>query len=146
MALKRQWADSVSAQACRSMIRSQRPRTVTSKVEGVRCSILTPNARGEPRPAAEARPERTLEGVGSSAWFGAGARSDASLPHPPHRSRCEWLMRVRPRVFLPHTMALPPLLDHLVRQDEERRRKRDPQRLGGLAVEDHLELRGLLHR
>ena len=31
-----------------------------------------PNARGEPRPIAGATQERTLEGVGSSAWFGAG--------------------------------------------------------------------------
>ncbi len=29
-----------------------------------------PNARGEPRLEAEARHERTLEGVGSSAMFG----------------------------------------------------------------------------
>jgi hypothetical protein len=29
---------------------------------------LAPNARGEPRPEAAAK--RTLEGVGSSAWFG----------------------------------------------------------------------------
>jgi hypothetical protein len=28
------------------------------------------SARGEPRPKAEARNERTLEGVGCSAWFG----------------------------------------------------------------------------
>lgn len=31
-----------------------------------------PNARGEPRPIAEARHERTLSGVGSSARLGEG--------------------------------------------------------------------------
>jgi hypothetical protein len=30
---------------------------------------MTPNARGEPPPEAGA--QRTLEGVGSTAWFGA---------------------------------------------------------------------------
>src|SRR5215475_13575800 len=38
------------------------------------------------------------------------------------------------------------LPDHLVRQDEERRRESDPERLGGLEVDDPLELRRLLHR
>jgi len=45
--------------------------------------ILEPNARGEPRPEAEARHERKLEGVGSSALFGAGFEHDslsAALP------------------------------------------------------------------
>lgn len=37
------------------------------------------------------------------------------------------------------------LLDHLIRQDEERRGERDPERLHRLAVEDQLELHGLLH-
>src|SRR5262249_48178375 len=37
------------------------------------------------------------------------------------------------------------LLDHLIGQDEERRGERDPEGLGGLEVEDQLELRGLLH-
>ena len=48
-------------------------------LSGVLCSVTTikehphaktPNACGEPRPEAGA--QRTLEGVGSSAWFGAG--------------------------------------------------------------------------
>src|SRR5262244_2916916 len=38
------------------------------------------------------------------------------------------------------------LLDHLIRQDEERWRYRDPERLGGLEVDDQLEFHGLLHR
>src|SRR5262245_42899832 len=46
-------------------------------------------------------------------------------------------------------VCLPPmgsvcLLDHLVRQDEERRGKRDPERLCRLAIEDQLKLHGLL--
>jgi hypothetical protein len=37
------------------------------------------------------------------------------------------------------------LLNHLIRQDEERRGERDPERLRRLAVEDQRELGGLLH-
>jgi hypothetical protein len=37
------------------------------------------------------------------------------------------------------------LADHLVRQEQERRGDRDPERLGGLQVDDQLELRRLLH-
>src|SRR5262249_3272856 len=36
-------------------------------------------------------------------------------------------------------------LEHLVRQEQECRGERDPEGLGGLEVEDQLELRGLLH-
>ena len=72
---------------------------------------------------AEATQERRLLGVGSTAWFGWGG---CPLSGP-----------------LPCPCAL--LLEHLVRQEEERRGKRDPERLCGLAVEDQLELRGLLH-
>src|SRR5215510_8488056 len=39
-----------------------------------------------------------------------------------------------------------PLLEHLIRQDEERRGKGDPKRLSRLEVEDQLEFRGLLYR
>ena len=38
---------------------------------------LPPNARGEPRPEAGA--QRTLEGVGSSAWLGVEFESTAIL-------------------------------------------------------------------
>jgi hypothetical protein len=38
------------------------------------------------------------------------------------------------------------LLDHLIGQEEQRWRHRDPQYLGGLQVNDQLELRRLLHR
>src|SRR6266852_4759497 len=37
------------------------------------------------------------------------------------------------------------LSDHLVRQEQERRRDGDPERLGGLQVDDELKLHGLLH-
>jgi hypothetical protein len=42
------------------------------------------NAGGEPRPKAEARHERKLEGVGSSAWFGAelGREPSTGVPSP----------------------------------------------------------------
>ena len=36
-----------------------------------------PNARGEPRPMAEATQERKLLGVGSTAWFGVGLGQQA---------------------------------------------------------------------
>ncbi len=38
------------------------------------------------------------------------------------------------------------LLDHLIRQQEQRWGHRHPERLGGLEVEDQLKFRGLLHR
>jgi len=41
------------------------------------------NARGEPRPEAGA--QRTLEGVGSSAWFGAGSAKGLGLDDVPRR-------------------------------------------------------------
>jgi hypothetical protein len=45
---------------------------------------------------------------------------------------------------LPCPCAL--LLDYLIRQDEEHRGERDPERPRRLAIEDQLELGGLLHR
>src|SRR5882724_6242440 len=38
------------------------------------------------------------------------------------------------------------LFDDLIRTSQQRRRDRQPERLGGLEVDDQLELRGLLHR
>ena len=55
-----------------------------------------PNARGEPRPEAGARHERTLEGVGSSAWFGAGrdrGRWTPPTPKPSLRRRLVPIVR-----------------------------------------------------
>lgn len=45
---------------------------------------MLPNAGGEPRPIAGATQERTLLGVGSSAWFGArgvGTERRFGLPY-----------------------------------------------------------------
>src|SRR5258706_4015260 len=39
----------------------------------------------------------------------------------------------------------PSLLDHLIRPQQQRRRDREAERLGGLQVDDQLELRGLLY-
>jgi hypothetical protein len=39
------------------------------------CVLEQPNARGEPPPEAEARYERTLEAVGSTAKLGVAARN-----------------------------------------------------------------------
>src|SRR5881409_3903570 len=88
---------------------------------------MQPNAGGEPPPTAGA--QRTLLAVGSSAWFGEAC--PCCTPSSTF-----------------HDTVLPPctcLLDHLVRQEQERRRNRDSQGLGGLEVEDQFELRGLLH-
>jgi hypothetical protein len=41
--------------------------------------LQQPNAGGEPLPKAGARHERTLEAVGSTAWFGAGCGRDWHL-------------------------------------------------------------------
>ena len=38
------------------------------------------------------------------------------------------------------------LFDYLIRQDEERRGYRDPERLGGLQVDNQRKCRRLLHR
>ena len=38
------------------------------------------------------------------------------------------------------------LLDHLVRLEEKRRGDREPERLGGLEIDNQLEFHGLLHR
>ena len=95
---------------------------------------MTPNARGERRATRHRQPrlgkEPLVWPVRSSAWFGWGrpvalrtGSSSGPLPSPGVR-----------------------LLEHLLRPDEERRRQRDPERLGGLEVKDQLELRGLLHR
>src|SRR5262249_38912179 len=50
----------------------------------------------------------------------------------------------RPVRLLP--VCPPRLLDHLIGQEEQGRGQRQPERLGGLEVDDQLELGGLLHR
>src|SRR4029453_191111 len=42
-------------------------------------------------------------------------------------------------------MCAGPLLDHLIRPPQERRRDGQAERLGGLEVDDQLKLRGLLY-
>src|SRR5215510_8344868 len=59
----------------------------------------------------------------------------------PVRSRKYYCATQKQRFFV--TL---PLLEHLIRQDEERRGKGDPERLGCLEVEDQLEFHGLLYR
>jgi hypothetical protein len=41
--------------------------------------MVISNACGEPRPKAGATEERTLLGVGSSAWFGTGIGTDTGV-------------------------------------------------------------------
>jgi hypothetical protein len=50
-----------------------------------------PNAGGEPRPKAGA--QRTLEGVGSSAWLGAGSAKGLGLDDAPGDTPRETLRR-----------------------------------------------------
>ena len=58
-----------------------------------------PNARGEPRPEVGARHERTLEGVGSSARFGADDWAPNRCTVTPGERKCyapvRWAMRGR---------------------------------------------------
>ena len=87
------------------------------------CARSTPNATAQQRPEAEARHERTLFAVACSRLFGkvpASCAPSSSVPRTPIGS------------------------PHLIRQDEERRGERDPERLGRLEIEDQLELQGLL--
>ena len=51
----------------------------------------------------------------------------------------------QPRAARPGSPDSPSLLDHLIRPLQERRRDRQPEGLGGLEVDDQLELRRLLH-
>src|SRR5712691_1381830 len=85
-------------------------------------SLRPPNAAAQPR--LEAAAQRRL-----------------GVPTPPHRSPgCSLCGTFR------HTPPSPGvcLSDHLVRQEEECRRESEAERLGGLEVDDQLELGGLL--
>ena len=64
---------------------------------------------------------------------------------PPDLDADTWMCSLR---YLPRpcTALRCPLLDHLVRLEEERRRDREPEHPGGLEIDDQLELHGLLHR
>ena len=84
---------------------------------------LTPNAAPQPLPEAGARDERTLEAVGWQAFVRQGLCIMCTFP------RCAL------HAYWITSSAL----------EQERRGDRDPERLGGLQVDDQLELRGLLH-
>jgi hypothetical protein len=79
-----------------------------------------PNATRQARLKAGA--QRTLAAVACTRLFGKAPRHVCGPPVCPAH-----------------------LLDHLIRQEEQRWRHRDPQCLGGLEVDDELELHGLLH-
>src|SRR4029434_3189739 len=94
------------------------------------CPGAYPNAALQARGAAEATQERRLFPVACKRWLGWGTPyAAAGVP----RSG-------------PPACPCPLLLDHLIRQKEERRGERDPERLRRLEVEDQLELHRLLHR
>src|SRR5207245_1440358 len=90
--------------------------------------LWKPNARGEPR--LKAGTQRSLEGVGCSAWFG-GVRPVLYSSSTFHD--LIWLLCI-------------PLSDHLIRLEEDMWGNRQPERLGSLEVDDQLELHRLLHR
>ena len=94
---------------------------------------MKPNAWPELLPEADARDERTLEAVSSRPLFGTGPGTDARTP-----SCCE-----------PGASqgidSHPRLSDDLVRLEQDERGNREPKRLGGLEVDDQLELHGLLY-
>src|SRR5262245_31599597 len=85
--------------------------------------LAKPNAALQARGAAAATQERRLFPTACKRWFGKAPAS--CEPHPGLPAR---------------------LLDHLIRQDEERRGERDPEGVGRLQVEHQVELGGLLHR
>ena len=82
-------------------------------------SICPVKERGRPKAGAQ----RTLEGVGCRRWFGKASASCAPAPVCPAR-----------------------LLDHLIGQEEQGGGQRDPERLGGLEVNDQFVLHGHLDR
>src|SRR5262249_12930785 len=64
---------------------------------------------------------------------------------PQHATLRLWLCSLLP-LPPPAQMACTRLLDHLICQEEQRWGYCDPERLGGLHVDDELELHRLLHR
>src|SRR5438128_815872 len=87
--------------------------------------FLAPNAGPQALPIAKARNERRLLAVACTPSLGWGRTGALSGPFP-----------------CPCT----PLLDHLIRLEEERRGDGEAQSLGGLEVNDQLKPHGLLHR
>src|SRR5262249_32982124 len=83
------------------MLVSVTPRTSASGLSSIARTGAAPNASGEPRPEAGA--QRTLEGVGSTALFGAAQVRPAALPPRPPSSACltRWEQLRRSRVGLP---------------------------------------------
>jgi hypothetical protein len=105
---------------------------------------LTPNAQTHLPLEAAATQERRLEAVRCSAMFGWGAPLGRQRSAPYHG-------RLRLGVGSLRLLSSPTqrpgarLLDDLVRQNQQGRRYRDPQGLGGLEVNAAFELHGLLH-
>jgi hypothetical protein len=94
--------------------------------------FLKPNAGRQLLPEAGATQERTLEGVGCSAWFAWGCPVG-----------CGWApisfhTFLFPRCTIHDTSHFPynSLLDHLVRLEEEQRGNGEVKLLGGLQVND----------
>src|SRR5712691_11000273 len=101
-----------------------------SEHEGYSYFVLAPNAALQARGAAEATQERRLFPVACQRWLGCG-----------YPVGCGW----GALCLGPPACPCARLLEHLVRLYQERRGERDPEGLGGLEVDDQLELRGLLH-
>src|SRR5262252_5692212 len=70
-------------------------------------------------------------------YFSSLSRFNAKKPSPYHHD-------MQGKTILAFSRIV--LLDHLIRQDEERRGERDPEGVGRLQAEHQLELGGLLHR
>src|SRR5712692_3896223 len=88
-----------------------------------------PNAGRHAPPIAAA--QRRLLAVACTPLFGWGAPVGLWIGCPPSTPRTSHSSR---------------LLDHLVRLEEERRGDREAERLGGLEIDDELELHRPFHR
>jgi hypothetical protein len=94
---------------------------------------------GTPAPAPRLSPPMP------GGWLPAGPGTSSSLgAHRPRGFRPEWLEGPPSTLKLPVGAIEWALFDHLVRPLQERRRDRQAECLGGLEVDDQLELRWLL--
>src|SRR5207249_4760559 len=104
---------------------------------------LTPNAGRQALEIARAKNERRLFPVACTRLFG-WERPRFSLAWSPPASWRPFL-----RDTPAHTRGSNPcarLANHLIRLEEEGRREGEAERLGGLEVDNQLELMGALHR
>jgi hypothetical protein len=115
---------------------------------GARLSVILPQIMG-----LSQRDGRVLGNPNRSeaGWSGSGqTRSSERFHHTSAQApRTEFRATQYDVVVVPiaaqRIAAKAPLLDHLIGEDKDRIRDRQPDRLRGSEIEDHVELRGLFH-